>query len=36
MIAYLIGRDRGLAPTAAAAVGAKVAAAMLAERSTGR
>ena len=36
MIAYLIGRDRGLAPTAAATVGAEVAAAMLAERSTER
>lgn len=36
MIAYLIGRDRGLAPTAAATLGADVAAAMLAERSRGR
>jgi sugar/nucleoside kinase (ribokinase family) len=35
MIAYLIGRDRGLAPTAAATLGANVAAAMLAERSKG-
>jgi sugar/nucleoside kinase (ribokinase family) len=36
MIAYQIGRDRGLAPTAAATLGANVAAAMLAERSNGR
>lgn len=36
MIAYLIGRARDLAPTAAATVGANVAAAMLAERKTGR
>ncbi len=36
MIAYLIGRDRGLAPTAAATLGANVAAAMLAERSKAR
>lgn len=35
MIAYLIGRDRGLAPAAAATLGANVAAAMLAERSKG-
>jgi len=34
MIAYLIARARGLAPTAAATVGANVAAAMLAERKT--
>jgi sugar/nucleoside kinase (ribokinase family) len=36
MIAYLIGRARDLAPTAAAALGAGVAATMLAERKTGR
>jgi sugar/nucleoside kinase (ribokinase family) len=36
MIAYLIGRARDLAPTAAAAVGAGVAATMLAERKAGR
>jgi sugar/nucleoside kinase (ribokinase family) len=36
MIAYLIGRERGLAPTAAATLGANVAAAMLAERKQGR
>ena len=36
MIAYLIGRARDLAPTAAAALGASVAATMLAERKTGR
>jgi sugar/nucleoside kinase (ribokinase family) len=36
MIAYLIGRERGLEPTAAATLGANVAAAMLAERSEGR
>jgi sugar/nucleoside kinase (ribokinase family) len=36
MIAYLIGRERGLAPTAAATLGANVAAAMLAERKEGR
>jgi sugar/nucleoside kinase (ribokinase family) len=35
MIAYLIGRARDLVPTAAATVGAKVAAAMLAERKAG-
>jgi sugar/nucleoside kinase (ribokinase family) len=34
MVAYLIGRHRGLAPTAAAAEGANVAAAMLAERKS--
>ena len=36
MIAYLIGRARDLAPAAAATLGAEVAAAMLAERKTGR
>lgn len=36
MIAYLIGRARELDPTAAATLGAKVAATMLAERKTGR
>ena len=36
MIAYLIGRHRGLAPTAAASLGANVAAGMLAERKQGR
>jgi sugar/nucleoside kinase (ribokinase family) len=36
MIAYLIGRERGLAPTAAATLGANVAAAMLADRSKRR
>jgi sugar/nucleoside kinase (ribokinase family) len=36
MIAYLIGRARDLAPTAAAALGAGVAATMLAERKDGR
>jgi hypothetical protein len=36
MIAYLIGRDPGLAPTAAATLGANVAAAVLAERKEGR
>ncbi len=36
MIAYLIERHRGLAPTAAATQGANVAAAMLAERKKGR
>ncbi len=35
MIAYLIGRARDLAPVAAAALGANVAATMLAERKTG-
>ncbi len=35
MIAYLIGRARDLAPTAAAALGANVAATMLTERKTG-
>ena len=35
MIGYLIGRRRGLAPTPAAALGANVAAAMLAERKRG-
>jgi sugar/nucleoside kinase (ribokinase family) len=35
MIAYLIGRARDLAPTAAARLGANVAAAMLGERKTG-
>jgi sugar/nucleoside kinase (ribokinase family) len=36
MIAYLIGRARELAPAAAATLGVNVAAAMLAERKTGR
>jgi sugar/nucleoside kinase (ribokinase family) len=36
MIAYLIGRARRLAPTAAAGLGINVAAAMLAERETAR
>jgi len=36
MIAYLIGRARDLAPTGAATLGAKTAAAMLAERKAGR
>jgi sugar/nucleoside kinase (ribokinase family) len=36
MIAYLIGRARELDPAAAATLGANVAAAMLAERKTGR
>lgn len=36
MIAYLIGRARDLAPEAAATLGANVAAAMLAERRSGR
>jgi sugar/nucleoside kinase (ribokinase family) len=36
MIAYLIGRARDLTPTTAATLGAEVAAAMLAERKTGR
>jgi len=36
MIAYLIGRARALAPAAAAALGANVAATMLAERKAGR
>jgi len=36
MIAYLIARDRGLTPTAPATIGANVAAATLADRSTGR
>ena len=36
MIAYLIGRARDLAPAAAAALGANVAATMLTERKTGR
>jgi sugar/nucleoside kinase (ribokinase family) len=36
MIAYLIGRERGLSPAAAATLGANVAAAMLAERKEGR
>ena len=36
MIAYLIGRHRGLAPTSAGTLAANAAAAMLAERKTGR
>jgi sugar/nucleoside kinase (ribokinase family) len=36
MIAYLIGRGRGLDPTAAGTLGANVAAAMLAERKQGK
>jgi sugar/nucleoside kinase (ribokinase family) len=34
MVAYLIGRARGLAPQAAGTLGANVAAAMLGERKT--